>query len=69
MALKICELLKLRNERVLVHWACEKVRRMASATSSISNSSTSSTFTDEDINKVIKKQLEPYGNISYLAIA
>lgn len=25
LALRICELLKLKNERVLVHWACEKV--------------------------------------------
>lgn len=61
-------MLKLRNERVLVHWACEKVRQMASATLP-SNNSSSNTYTDEEINKVIKKQLEPFGNISYLAIA
>lgn len=58
LALRICSLLKLKNERVLVHWACEKVRRMSLTQA-----------TDEDINKVIKKQLEPYGRVSYLAIA
>lgn len=58
LALKICELLRLKNERVLIHWACEKVRRMALTASS-----------DEEINRVIKNQLGPYGRISYLAVA
>ncbi len=58
LALRICELLKLKNERVLVHWAGEKVKRMAATPAS-----------DEEINKVIKKQLEPFGRVSYLAIA
>eukprot|EP01038_Epipyxis_sp_PR26KG_P015328 gene15328-20658_t len=61
LALKICELLKLKNERVLIHWACEKVRRMSTNLNSVSS--------DEEINRVIKKQLEPYGRVSYLAIA
>jgi hypothetical protein len=58
LALKICELLKLKNERILIHWACEKVRRMASQN-----------ISDEEINKTIKSQLSPYGRISYLAVA
>ncbi len=58
LALRICELLKLKNERVLVHWAGEKVKRMAASPAS-----------DEEINRVVKRQLEPYGRVSYLAIA
>jgi hypothetical protein len=58
LALKICELLNLRNERVLIHWACEKVKKMSQTNA-----------TDEEINKTIKKQLEPYGRVSYLPIA
>jgi vacuolar protein sorting-associated protein 16 len=58
LALRICDLLKLKNERVLVHWACEKVRRMGG-----------SKLSDEDINILIRKQLDPYGKVSYLPIA
>ncbi len=58
LALKICELLRLKNERVLIHWACEKVKRMALTTS-----------TDEEINQTIKNQLGKFGRISYLAVA
>jgi hypothetical protein len=59
LALKICELLKLKNERILIHWACEKVRKM----------SLFGSYSDEEINRVIKTQLSPYGRISYLAVA
>lgn len=31
LALRICDSLSLKKERVLVHWACEKVKKMASA--------------------------------------
>ena len=31
LALKICEVLSLKNDRILVHWACEKVKKMALA--------------------------------------
>lgn len=58
LALRVCDLLKLKTERVLIHWACEKVRRMADAKAS-----------DEEINHVIRKQLDPYGKVSYLPIA
>lgn len=58
LALKICELLKLKNERVLIHWACEKVKKMASQNS-----------TDEIIRDMIKKKLEVYNRISYLDVA
>jgi hypothetical protein len=60
LALRICELLSLRNERVLIHWGCEKITQLCRAASNIP---------DEEIKKVIKKQLEPYGKISYLEIA
>ena len=62
LALKICELLKLKTERVLVHWACEKIRQMSSASSS-------SPASDEEVNRTIKQQLERYERVSYLAIA
>eukprot|EP01036_Dinobryon_divergens_P023470 gene23470-31820_t len=61
LALRICDSLSLKKERVLVHWACEKVKKMASAG-----------YTDEEINRAIKKQLEPFlptCSISFLAIA
>jgi hypothetical protein len=59
LALKICELLKLKNERVLIHWACEKVRKM----------SLSKSTSDEEINQVLRRMLDPYGRLSYLSIA
>jgi hypothetical protein len=58
LALKICELLKLRNERVLVHWASEKIKRLAAQQ-----------LTDEERFLIIRRQLEPYGRVSYLEIA
>jgi vacuolar protein sorting-associated protein 16 len=58
LALKICELLRLKNERVLIHWACEKVRKLASQN-----------VPDETIKETIKKKLEPYPRISYLDVA
>ena len=58
LALRVCDLLRLRNERVLVHWASEKVKRMAATPAA-----------DEDICSVIKRKLEPYGRVSYLEVA
>lgn len=58
LALRICDLLKLKNERVLVHWASEKVKRMAATPSS-----------DEEICTKIKNQLKSYGRVSYLEVA
>lgn len=61
LALKICDLLKLKNDRILMDWACEKVKQMAT--------STTHNYSDEEINRTIKNQLEPYGRISYLRVA
>ncbi|KAJ1439405.1 Vps16, N-terminal region-domain-containing protein [Ochromonadaceae sp. CCMP2298] len=58
LALKVCELLKLRKERVLIHWACAKVRKMAPTKA-----------TDDEIDLLIKTQLRAYGRVSFLAIA
>jgi hypothetical protein len=60
LALKICDLLKLKNDRILMDWACEKVKQMATSSQS---------YSDEEINRTIKNQLEPYGRISYLRVA
>jgi vacuolar protein sorting-associated protein 16 len=58
LALKICELLKLPNESVLIHWASEKVKKLTETTS-----------TDEEITSLITYKLRPYNRISYLDIA
>ena len=63
LALKICELLHVRNERVLIHWAAEKVKRMAAAN-----------HTDREITKAISEKLhapspEGRGTVSFLEIA
>lgn len=58
LALRICDLLRLKNERVLIHWACEKVRKMAPTKAS-----------DEEINITLRRQLDPFGKVSYLSIA
>lgn len=58
LALRICDLLKLKNERVLVHWACEKVKQLASTPAS-----------DEEITLAISRRLSGRGRISYLEIA
>ena len=58
LALRICELLKLKNERILVHWASEKVKRMAATQAS-----------DEEISMTVRRKLETYGRVSYLEVA
>jgi hypothetical protein len=58
LALRICDLLKLKNERVLVHWASEKVKRMTVTPAS-----------DEEICTKIKTRLKSYGRVSYLEVA
>jgi vacuolar protein sorting-associated protein 16 len=61
LALKICELLKLPNESVLIHWASEKVKKLSSSGTS-----------DEEITSLITYKLRPYSSrsaISYLEIA
>jgi vacuolar protein sorting-associated protein 16 len=58
LALKICDLLKLPNESVLIHWASEKVKKLTETTS-----------TDEEITSLITYKLRPYHRISYLDIA
>lgn len=62
LALKICELLKLKYDRILVHWACEKIKKLSVNANSI-------LVSDESIRDTIRKKLEPYGRISYLEIA
>lgn len=88
LAIRVCELLGLKTDQVLVRWACEKVKKMATAGTtnagagasfSSVNSSISSVsangigFTDDEINRTVKNQLEQFAGpnccISYLAIA
>lgn len=65
LALKICELLQLRNDRVLMHWACEKIKILTS-----SSSSASSSKSDTEIATIIRdKLLSHNSSISFLEIA
>ena len=50
LALRICDLLKLKNDNVLIHWGCEKIIRLAATT----------TMTDEAIRDIIRNKLRPY---------
>jgi vacuolar protein sorting-associated protein 16 len=58
LALRICELLKLKNESVLIHWASEKVKKL-----------TATPATDEEIAMEIKFKLQKYDRMSYLEVA
>eukprot|EP01041_Mallomonas_annulata_P005078 gene5078-10164_t len=59
LAIKICELLRLKKDRVLINWACEKLKRMVIIQQN----------TDEDIRDIIQKQLNGQDRISYIEIA
>jgi hypothetical protein len=58
LALSVCDLLKLRKDRVLLHWACEKVKRLASTAAS-----------DEEITLTISRRLSGRGTVSHVEIA
>lgn len=58
LAIRVCETLKLNNERILAHWATEKVKRMSLTDA-----------TDEQISRAIRAKVEAYGKLSYLEIA
>ncbi|GLE04718.1 hypothetical protein PINS_up013697 [Pythium insidiosum] len=60
LALKICEYLSIPTDRVLVHWACEKVRAAAKEPGSI---------TDEELVALIRKRLKHATLVSYADIA
>lgn len=56
MALKICEYLKITTDRVLVHWACEKVKAAADVP-------------DEELVALVRKKLKNATLVSYADIA
>ncbi|ETL42068.1 hypothetical protein L916_07062 [Phytophthora nicotianae] len=58
LALKICEYLKIPTDRVLVHWACEKVK-----------AATSSNVSDEELVALVRKKLKNATLVSYADIA
>jgi len=59
LALRVCDLLKVRRDGVLIHWASEKVRKMAATNAS-----------DDEINDVVRKQLDSQqSHVSVLRIA
>lgn len=64
LALKICELLQLRNDRVLMHWACEKIKILTST------SAASSPKSDIEIATVVRDKIQSHNSgISFLEIA
>ncbi|TMW61934.1 hypothetical protein Poli38472_010997 [Pythium oligandrum] len=56
LALKICEYLKVPTDRVLVHWACEKVK-------------SSPNVSDEELVALVRKKLKQATLVSYADIA
>ncbi|CAI5715278.1 unnamed protein product [Peronospora destructor] len=58
LALKICEYLNIPTDRVLVHWACEKVK-----------AATSSNVPDEELVGLVRKRLKNATLVSYADIA
>ncbi|CEG41423.1 vacuolar protein sorting-associated [Plasmopara halstedii] len=58
LAFKICEYLKIPTDRVLVHWACEKVK-----------AATSSDVSDEELVALVRKKLKNATLVSYADIA
>lgn len=58
LALKISDYLGLKTDKVLVHWGCEKVKKL-----------TLTQETDEYIRDFIKKKISSHGKFSYLEIA
>lgn len=58
LALRVCALLQLKPERVLVHWASEKVKRLAPTPAS-----------DEEIADTIRRRLQSYPRVSFLEVA
>ena len=58
LALQICDLLNLNTEGVLLHWACEKIKKLATTSTP-----------DEEITLAITRRLSGRGRISYLEIA
>ncbi|KAF4315758.1 hypothetical protein BBO99_00008961 [Phytophthora kernoviae] len=58
LALKMCEYLKIPTDRVLVHWACEKVK-----------AATSSNVSDEELVALVRKKLKNATLVSYADIA
>ncbi len=61
LALRICSLLQLRNESVLLHWAVEKIKKLASMQPSME---------DEKIAAIIRDKLLAHNNdLSFLEVA
>ena len=58
LALRVCALLQLKPERVLVHWASEKVKRLAPTPAS-----------DEEIADTIRRRLQSFPRVSFLEVA
>ncbi|OQR84802.1 vacuolar protein sorting-associated protein [Achlya hypogyna] len=58
LAIKICEYLKISPDRVLVHWACEKVK-----------TSFADVVTDEALVSLVRKKLKDATLVSYSEIA
>ncbi|ETW04917.1 hypothetical protein H310_04019 [Aphanomyces invadans] len=64
LALKICDYMKITSDRVLVHWACEKVKSSFEA-----SNPAGVPMTDEAIVAMVRKKLKDATLVSYSEIA
>ncbi|CAM9451898.1 unnamed protein product, partial [Discosporangium mesarthrocarpum] len=71
LAVKVCELLFLKHDRVAVHWAC---RRIATAASGAGGGDEGGEggggrVSDEELREAVVEKLRPCGQISYVEVA
>nr|CCA23589.1 vacuolar protein sortingassociated protein putative [Albugo laibachii Nc14] len=69
LALKICSYLKVSTDRVLVHWACEKVKSVAAAQEASGASSESQAQSDDELVSLVCRKLKTATSVSYADIA
>lgn len=69
LALKICDYLKVSTDRVLVHWACEKVKSVAIAQEACGASSEVQAQSDDELISLVCRKLKTATSVSYADIA
>ncbi|CAM9620876.1 unnamed protein product, partial [Laminaria digitata] len=66
LAVRVCEHLRLRRDRVAVHWACRKIVKACSGGGA---TGTADAPTDEELTRAVVDKLRPCGQISYAEVA
>ncbi|CAM9915708.1 unnamed protein product [Ectocarpus sp. 4 AP-2014] len=65
LAVRVCDHLRLRRDRVAVHWACKKIAKACDEASAGEPGAP----TDEDLTREVVEKLRPCGQISYADVA